>query len=241
MIDRSAAERLSERTWQEAAAWFKNDPRLLVPVASLMQHGPHLPLETDVLITTALAEGLSARHGILMAPTLPFGAARQADRSYAGAGILAHKTLHRVLNDLVAGWESQGVTDIVLLTSNGYGGNYRALVGVIASEIRVRAIDANVVDVSPVLRTPVTPERAGMVETSLLLHLAPTAVRRDRVSDSAPGASMVVDGTEPVPPPGTDGVVGRPTAGTAEKGKRIYEYLVRYLGDRLFGEVVVQA
>ncbi len=101
----------------------------------------------------------------------------------------------------------------------------------------MRAVDANVVDVTPVLRTPVAPERAGLIETSLLLHLSPESVRRDRVADSPVESSMHVDGTEPVPLPGTDGVVGRPSAASAEKGRRIYEYVVRYLGDRLFGEV----
>ncbi|MDX1578643.1 MAG: creatininase family protein, partial [Gemmatimonadota bacterium] len=124
----------------------------------------------------------------------------------------------------------------VLFTSNGYGANYRALVGVISGSARVRAVDANVIDLSPVLRTPVRPERAGLLETSLLLHLAPEAVRRDRVADATEPGSGRLDGTEPVPLPGTSGVIGRPTAATAEKGRRIYEYLVRYIGDRLFAD-----
>lgn len=238
MIDRSSAPRLGARPWPEVVAWFRRDPRLLLPVASLMQHGPHLPLETDAVVTTAIAEGLGARHGILVAPTLPYGAGSETDRSYAGAGTLAHKTLHRVLNDLAADWEEQGLREVFLLTSNGFGPHYRALVSVMGRDLRIRAVDTNVVDVSPVLRTPLPPERAGQIETSLMLYLAPGLVRRDRISDHVPVGSAApdMDGTEPLPLPGTNGVVGRPTAATAEKGRRIYEYLVRYIGDRLFGE-----
>jgi creatinine amidohydrolase/Fe(II)-dependent formamide hydrolase-like protein len=83
------------------------------------------------------------------------------------------------------------------------------------------------------------PERAGEVETSLLLYLAPSAVRMERIeaagASAGPGDGRI-DGTEPVPLPGSSGVIGRPAAATAEKGKRVYEYLVRYIGDRLFGE-----
>ncbi len=222
----------------EAAAWFRVDPRLLQPVASLMQHGPHLPLRTDEIITTAVAEGIAARCGVLVAPTIPYGAGSDADRAYAGASIVGHKTLHRTLNDLVGGWESQGLEEIVLLTSNGYGPHYRALVSTIGEAVRIRAVDINVVDLSSVLERA-GPERAGEIETSLVLHLAPGQVRTDLIADPPenPLTGMVrMDGSEPLPLPGTNGVIGSPKASSAEKGKRIYEYLVRYIGDRLFGE-----
>lgn len=233
------APRLAELAWPEVVERFRRDPRLLFPVASLMQHGPHLPLGTDAIITTAIAEGLGARHDILVAPTLPFGAGSDVDHGYAGAAILPPKTLHRVLNDLVGDWEAQGLRELFLLTSNGFGPHYRALVSVIGGDLKIRAVDTNVVDLSPVLRTPVMPERAGEIETSLLLHLAPECVRSDRLVDEVPKRSVLrarIQGTEPVPLPGSPGVLGRPTAATAEKGRRLYEYLVRYIGDRLFGE-----
>ncbi len=44
-------ERLDELSWAGLAAWFRRDPRLLLPVGSCIQHGPHLPLGTDSLIT----------------------------------------------------------------------------------------------------------------------------------------------------------------------------------------------
>ena len=233
------APRLAELAWPEVVEWFRRDPRLLFPVASLMQHGPHLPLATDAIITTAIAEGIAARHHILVAPTLPFGAGADVDRSYAGAALLPPKTLHRVLNDLVGDWEAQGLRELVLLTSNGFGPHYRALVSVIGGDLKIRAVDTNVVDVSPVLRTPTMPERAGEIETSLLLHLAPDRVRPELAADEVPTRVELrarIQGTEPVPLPGSPGVLGRPTAATAEKGKRLYEYLVRYIGDRLFGD-----
>jgi len=238
MADRTAAPRLADLTWPEAARWFRTDPRLLFPIGSFMQHGPHLPLDTDNVITTALAEGIAARHGVLLAPTLPFGVGSDIDRAYAATATLARKTLHRVLNDLVADWADQGLQELVLLTSNGFGLHYRALVSVIGGDVRIRAIDTNVVDPSPALRIPTAPERAGAIETALMLYLSPDSVRRDLMEDAEIPRSEANDrlaGTEPLPLPGSPGVVGRPTEATAEKGKLVYEYLVRYIGDRLFG------
>lgn len=237
-MNRREVPRLGDMTWPEAAARFRRDPRLLWPVGSFMQHGPHLPLDTDVRITTALAEAIGARHDVLVAPTLQFGAGSDVDRTYAGSGILAHKTLHRAVNDIVADWVDQGLEDLVLLTSNGFGPHYRSLVGVMSGDLRIRAVDANVVDTSPALRTPRVPERAGEIETSLMMYLFPDSVRLEAIEDAEVERSVLLsrlEGTEPVPLPGSSGVIGRPTAATAAKGKRIYEYLVDYIGERLFG------
>ena len=53
------AARLGERTWAEA----EHRPLLLVPLGSCEQHGPHLPLDTDTRIATALADAAAARLG----------------------------------------------------------------------------------------------------------------------------------------------------------------------------------
>ncbi len=238
MAVRDGATRLGDLTWRAAAAWFRRDPRLLLPVGSMVQHGPHLPLDADSRITSAIAAGIAGRHGVLLGPTLPFGVAAETDRSYAGTSAIAHKTLHRLLNDLAADWERQGLEELVLLTSNGFGPHYRALVGVMAGRIELRAVDTNVVDLSPALNSPTAPERGGEVETSLLLYLAPETVHMERAEDLEMERGELdqrLDGTEPVPLPGSNGVLGRPSCATAEKGRRIYDYLVRYIGDRLFG------
>lgn len=239
MVDRSATPRLAELAWTKAAEWFRRDPRLILPAASCVQHGPHLPLGSDEIIVTAIAEGIAERHSVLLGPTLPFGAVSNRDQAYAGTAGLGEKTLHRVLNELIAGWEGHGVREFVLLTSHGYGPHYGALVSAISNRARIRAIDINVVDLAPILGSPPPVERAGEVETSLLLHLAPELVSMDLARDEVvedPVLERLLDGSEPVPLPGSAGVIGSPSLAEPEKGKRIYEYLVAYIGDRLFGD-----
>ena len=239
MSNRSSALRLSELSWMDAAAWFRRDPRLIVPVATCMQHGPHLPLGADAIIVESLAGGISSHHNVLVAPTLSYGAASERDQEYAGTAAIGAKTLHRVLNDLVAGWERHGVREFVLITAQGFGSHFGALVSVIAERARIRAVDINAVDLSGFLTNPDIPERAGELETSLLLHLAPQLVHEDRIEDTPLERHEVAEllvGSEPMPPPGSPGVVGNPTFASADKGRRIYDYLVEHIGSRLFGQ-----
>lgn len=233
--DREGPPRLLDLTWEEAAAWFRRDPRLIVPVGTCMQHGPHLPLNADTVIIEAIAGAIAARHRVLLGPTIPFGAASDREREYAGTAAVRPKSLHRILNELVSEWESHGVREFVLMTANGYGPHVSALVGILAESARIRAVDMNSVDLSRFLDGP--PEHAGEFETSLLLHLAPERVRRDRIEDAIVEEAelgRLLNGSEPMPPAGSPGVVGRPTAATAEKGREIYEYLVEHIGSRLF-------
>ena len=50
------------------------DIRLLIPLGATEQHGPHLPLSTDTLIASGVAEAVAAnRDDVVVAPALPYG------------------------------------------------------------------------------------------------------------------------------------------------------------------------
>lgn len=226
-------DRLDRISWSEAAARFRRDPRLLLPVGSCVQHGPHLPLGTDTIIAERLAEDVARRTGLLVAPTLAYGVSARRDREYAGTASLDRKTLHRVLNELIESWEGHGLQEVVLLTTNGYARNIQALSMVMTDTVRIRSIDLHGVDLSRFLEDGAERDHGGELETSLLLHLSPHLVRRDSVSDSPDESPRAIERGEPVPAAGSPGVVGRPSLATAEKGRRIYEHLVTTIADRL--------
>lgn len=235
---------LGELTWREAARHLREDPRLLVPVGVLIQHGPHLPLATDEIIVTRLAEALSRRHGVLTAPTLPYGAGSERDAEYAGSAPLRGKTLHRTLNELVAVWESHGVEEFVVLTSHGHSAHLQALATVATETSRARAVDLHAVDLSGTLERHQGGEHAGELATSLMLHLEPELVHEEEIEDLELPAELVGElraGEEPIPPTGSAGVVGRPSLASREKGEKVFRYLVEFLGDRLFEREAVDA
>jgi creatinine amidohydrolase len=235
---------LEELAWPEAARRLREDPRILVPVGSLLQHGPHLPLGTDRIIVTRLAEEISRRHGVLTAPTIAYGAGSERDAEYAGSAPLSGKTLHRTLNELAAVWEAHGVEEFVFLTSHGHRAHLQALATVACETARVRAVDLHSVDLSDHLEGPHGREHAGELATSLVLHLAPDLVREDEIEDlelPPDEVGRLRTGEEPVPPGGSWGVVGRPSLASREKGERVFRYLVDFLGERVFAREPVDA
>jgi creatinine amidohydrolase len=227
------AVRLDRLSWPEAAEWFRGDPRLLLPVGSCMQHGPHLPLCTDTVIVEHLARDVGARARLLLAPTLAYGVACERDQAYAGTASLDRKTLHRVLNELVNTWGRQGLEEIVLITTNGFARNIQALAMVMAETVRIRSIDTHALDLSDYLVQGNAPERGGELETSLLLFLEPELVRQEWILDSVSDTTVEGDVGASAPLPGSPGVVGRPSLASAEKGQKIYDHIVETITSRL--------
>ena len=228
---------LAKLTWREAAAWFRRDPRLLLPIGNCAQHGPHLPLGTDTVIVTRLAADLARTCGVLVAPTFPYASVSVREQEYAGTASLEARTLHAVLNELVAAWERQGLAEVIFLTAHGYAPHVRAMAAVVTERVRVRAVDVHAIDLDSLLDSPDPVEHAGELATSLILHLAPELVRSELIAD-APAVNGARRGSaEADPPPGSAGVVGYPSFASAEKGRQIYDFLLSYVGQRLMQNV----
>src|SRR5256885_12630119 len=98
---------------------LERDSRLLVPVGTCEQHGPHLPLGCDTIIVERLADDLSASFDILRAPTIEYGVNTATPPPYARNATVRRKTLHRWMNDLLGSWEQAGVDAFIILTAHG--------------------------------------------------------------------------------------------------------------------------
>jgi creatinine amidohydrolase/Fe(II)-dependent formamide hydrolase-like protein len=64
---------LAEMSWKDVSSYLKHRTTVLIPVRSLEQHGPHLPLATDAIIAEAVAERAAEKMGVPVAPTIPYG------------------------------------------------------------------------------------------------------------------------------------------------------------------------
>ena len=227
---------MKELTPSEVAALIAEDPRLIVPVGTCEQHGPHLPLGCDTFIVERLADDLSAEYGVLCAPTLEYGVNVEAERDFAGNGSVRKKTLHRMLNDLLASWEATGVREFILLTAHGHDPHQEALATVITSVSRVRVVDAFAVNVADLLEGQSEPMHGDEVDTSIMLHLAPHLVRMELAEDymmSREALRRYRRGWLRVPK-GSSGSIGRPTLATAAKGKALYDRIRTRISDRIF-------
>lgn len=220
---------LDELSWIDIAAHLARDPRLLVPVGAMEQHGPHLPLGSNVLIARTICLDLSQEFGVLRAPTFSFGVNVKTARAYAGTASLGRKTLHRGLNELLDAWEAHGVDEFILITAHRHDPHLEALATLVTDSARVHVIDVWDVPIHDLLEGQEHAEHAGEAETSVMLHLYPDLVRMERARDfklEPDELRRYMSGGMPKPPPGGTGSVGRPTLASAEKGRRIYDRIV---------------
>jgi creatinine amidohydrolase len=237
MNDQDTPLALDQLSWIDVAAHLARDPRLLIPVGALEQHGPHLPLGSNVLIARRFCLDLSQEFGVLRSPTFGFGVNVRTERAYAGTASLGRKTLNRALNELLAAWEGHGVTEFILLTAHRHDPHLEALATLVTTGARVRVIDIWDVPIHDLLEGQEAAEHAGEAETSVMLHLYPDLVRMDRARDfelSPEEFRRYMRGGMPSPPPGGTGCVGRPTLATAEKGERIYARILNAIRRAVF-------
>ncbi|MQA15352.1 MAG: mycofactocin biosynthesis peptidyl-dipeptidase MftE [Pseudonocardiaceae bacterium] len=201
-------------------------PTLLVPVGSLEQHGPHLPLDTDSRIAQAVA-GAAAAPGALLAPPVAYGASGEHE-TFPGTVSIGHEALYALLVELgrsACRWASR----VVLV--NGHGGNagpVRDGVTLLRAEGRDAAWFACAV--------PGADAHAGRTETSLLLALDAGAVDSDA---ARPGNIVPLGKLMPAIRSGSvrvvsgNGVLGDPAGASAEEGGRLLAHLVETLRDRV--------
>jgi creatinine amidohydrolase len=232
----SSPRRLKEMTPAQVAAILAEDPRLIVPVGTCEQHGPHLPIGTATIIAERLADDLSAEYGVVRAPTVEYGVNVVTERAFAGNASVRKKTLHRMLNDLLASWEATGFREFVLLTAHDHDPHQEALATVITSVARVRVVDINAIPIADLLEGQTEHMHGDEVDTSLLLYLAPELVHLEVAQDymmSREAMRRYRRGSLRVPK-GSPGSIGRPSLASPAKGRALYERIRERISERIF-------
>lgn len=211
----------------------------VLPVGSLEQHGPHLPVWTDSFAAHALsvraAEQATADDApAVVLPPLWLGLSEH-HFPFGGTISLDYATFHNVLRCVVRSLRADGFGR--LLVVNGHGGNIEPLAvsaRELAHEFGVPVVattwpNAAPAEIAATLTAQPGVQHACEGETSLWLALDPNQVRRERIGETVSEAAVSVA----APPSGASrfwsfaeragetGVRGDPRAATAEKGERI--------------------
>ena len=213
--------RLGDVTWTDL--WnLTPRPIIAVPVGSFEQHGPHLPLDTDTRIATALAKGLAASFepgDVLIGPALTVTSSGE-HAAFPGTLSLGADVVEHLIIELVrsADWSA----GVVLV--NGHGGNavpvQRAASTLLGEGRRVLAW-------WPHIRNG--DAHAGETETSMMLAIAPALVRMTRAEAGRPEPivdlidDLRANGVRAVSP---NGVLGDPRPATAIHGKALLTRLI---------------
>jgi creatinine amidohydrolase len=222
---------LGEMPWTDVQDAIARDPRLILPVGALEQHGPHLPLGTNIVIAQRVAREVSRQLGVLRAPTFSYGVTVDGG-PFAGQAGLRRKTLHRAVNELLAKWEDHGIQQFVIITAHRFEPHLEALLMALTDRATESVYDLYQIDVSDVIETDPEVEHAGELETSLMLHLAPDLVRAGKARDFMPQGGALRKYTRrrvPKPPVESGGIVGFPTRASDTKGALVFRRYVDML------------
>jgi creatinine amidohydrolase len=236
-----SVRRFADLTGPQVAELLTEKSILVQPLGAIEQHGPHLPLSTDSVVATAVAEAAVAQVGeeldVWLLPTLEYTKSNEHAWS-AGTVWLSATTLLAVLDDLGRCVATTPAKRLVFL--NGHGGN-SALLNVANRELRLAHGLMTFLahpGVPPDQGGTSPPEELGMGvhggtdETSIMLHLAPHLVDMSKGERRVPEAIALNKyvrfggrvsfgwlSNDFFP----DGYIGDPTSATAELGQRLFE------------------
>jgi creatinine amidohydrolase len=181
-------------TWQEVDGLDRSKCVIALPIGSIEQHGPQLPLSTDTLTVEHIAKEISGSHGAvewILAPSLVYTYAKPS-QVYPGTLSTNGETLIRTARDVMRSFLDQGFRKILVI--NGHMENTDFLIeGIaLASEglKEVKVILCNWWEFVPdeAVKRIFGPqwngwvdEHAALVETALMLHIAPHLVRMNKL------------------------------------------------------------
>ena len=235
-------------TWPELGEVAKKQPVVILPIGSVEDHGPHLPLDTDNFLIWSICEAAAERAAgeILLLPQMPYGFETH-HMDFPGTIDIGMEHLLNFVLDITKSVARHGFQRILI--ADGHGSNMPILELVARRTIlETDSLCATFIWPSlaiQAIRKVRQSERGGMahaceLETSVYLHLDRNRVQMDKASkeiELPQSEFMWLDLLEGSPVLLMDhwtrfsksGVVGDPTLATAEKGRIIFEAVVEAL------------
>ena len=236
---------MGEMTWAEYQDKIRNNGIVYIPVGALEQHGYHMPLCVDALLPAGVAEVVARETNGIVAPALPYGCKSQqrcgGGNFFMGTTSLDGSTMIAVVRDILREFIRHGARKFVMM--NGHFENQAFMIEAIDLALRdARALgitDIRVLFISywdfindPKVLDYLYPdglagwdvEHAGLMETSLILHMHPHLVKLEKAIIHPPAKFPLYDIYPPhedwTPAPGT---LSSPEKSTADKGKLILD------------------
>lgn len=230
--------RFAELTAPQIRALDRNQCLVVAPIAACEQHSDHLPVFTDSILCGAVADRLEAAlpDHVLLLPLLWLGASEH-HLPFGGTLTATLPTYEQLLFELLDPMLRQGFTRILLL--NGHGGNIDPL------RVALRRLDvayprailtgAAYWELAPTALAALCsgPRKsvghACEIETSMMMHLRPDLVRRDRIRDDpaeSPQGLEVLFWARDFERRTDHGAVGYPEFASAEAGERMLDAVV---------------
>jgi creatinine amidohydrolase len=244
MTELTSAVLMSSLSWVAYQERLQDDGLvMLLPCGALEQHGPHLPLGTDALLSAAIAQTVAEKVKGLVAPTLSYGYKSQpksgGGQHFPGTTSLDGQSLSQMTRDVIREFARHGVKNLVVVDGH-YENQWFLTEGI---DLAMRELGRNPLQImrleywdfcTEATLSHVFPdgfpgfalEHAAVIETSLMLHFYPDLVTLDQLPEDAPTDfppyDMYPSRTEWVPP---SGVLSSAKGANATKGALLAEQI----------------
>lgn len=211
--------------------WKKKSNQVIIPIGSLEQHGPHLPVSTDTIIIEHLAKNIAEKIQSLYIPAITFGISFEHEPLFNIS--LSHITFSNLIGDICVSLAKYGIKNIILL--NGHHGNMGAMYYIaqhvsnkITSDTRLNFINYwNLMNDF---------DHAGEIETSLVLAINTKFVKMKlarantkEIDRSKIAYTSLASNPGFIPKITGNGVWGDPTKASRIKGRSLLDHLIKKL------------
>lgn len=179
---------LHDMSWPEVKEYLQRCDMVIIPLGSIEQHGPHLPLGTDTYEAYEISKLISAKTGVVVANVISVGYS-ESHIGFPGTITISQDTLERVLKETVDSLIRHGFKRIMFF--NYHGGNNLTQSRLVAHINRTTPATAVAIGIGGPIPGDVPPGtyeknfdwHAGIGETSLMMYLMPGLVRKDRIQN----------------------------------------------------------
>jgi creatinine amidohydrolase len=227
----------SQRTWAELPgdlAAVQN--AALLPVGATEQHGPHLGCGVDAVLADKLCAAVAERTRVPMLPTLPYGCSLGHSQRWPGTIGVQPVTLIELVAEIGHWAYLSGVRRLFMVNTHvTNAAPLRCALEMLrarhddlmvalfnSATLSERVRDFNVADGED--------WHANNAETSLMLAVAPELVRASVIAQADdPDRTAGLVFSHPVNRTSRNGVTGRPSAASAEQGRRLFDWMVEDL------------
>lgn len=190
--------RMDRISWPEYKERVEKNVVAILPVGALEQHGPHLPMGTDAIFATKMAEAIADAIDGLVLPTINYGYKSQSrsggGQTFPGTTSLDGTTLIRTMQDIVRELARHGVQRLLVLDGH-YENRWFLTEGIELAQRELAATQKAMC----IVRTEYWDfcprevldqvfdgdfpgydlEHAALIETSMMLHWCPELVNTD--------------------------------------------------------------
>ena len=207
----------------------------VIPIGSIEQHGPHLPVSTDTDIVTEVAKKLSEKKGYLLLPTITCGVSFEHAPFFNLS--IRESTLRTVLMDLCMSLSDNNIKTIFII--NGHHGNQKSINNI---DVKLKKLPKNKLKVFPLSYWHFMKrefDHAGFVETSLMMaiskNLKMKLAKKGLITDKMTKQEIKKIGklaNQSFPKATKNGIWGDPTKATKKDGQEILDEIIKNIAKK---------